>query len=145
MESIQPPNIAAVLILAVPVASIAWAVTHEEIFREPREWCADRSQSATRLIARKFFYLFTCEYCFSHWVTMALLAVTRFRLLYDDWRGYVVAGFTLVWIANMYMAVYARLRLDLRSERLQIRTLEAEVASIAPDVERDPKAERRES
>lgn len=26
------------LILAIPVACIAWTVTHEEIFREPREF-----------------------------------------------------------------------------------------------------------
>ena len=25
-------------VLALPVASIAWTITHEEIFREPREW-----------------------------------------------------------------------------------------------------------
>ncbi len=123
------PDIAATLFLAFPVASIAWVVTHEELFREPREWCAARSRSATNPFARKCFYVFTCEFCFSHWVTMATLVVTRFQLLYDDWRGYVVAGFTLVWIANVYMSVYARLRLDLTSERLQIKSLEAEIAA----------------
>jgi len=53
------------LTLAVPVACIAWTVTHEEVFREPREYFMRRSQSARGYLPRKFFYLLTCEYCFS--------------------------------------------------------------------------------
>src|SRR6476619_4066770 len=56
------------LILAIPIACVAWTVTHEEVFREPREYCVERSRRAPRLLERKFFYLFTCEYCFSHYV-----------------------------------------------------------------------------
>src|SRR5882672_6442277 len=52
------------LILAIPIASIAWSITHEEIFREPREYCKDQSQISSKIWRRKFFYLFTCEYCF---------------------------------------------------------------------------------
>ena len=61
-------QVAWLLILAVPTASVAWTVTHEEVFREPREYCLQRSRKCRRLIERKFFYLFTCEYCFSHYV-----------------------------------------------------------------------------
>jgi hypothetical protein len=50
-----------------------------------------------RYAQRKFFYLFTCEYCFSHYVTLFFVIVTRFTLLYDAWRGYLVAGFWLIW------------------------------------------------
>ena len=107
-------------ILAIPIASIAWTVTHEEVFREPREWCKERSESCNRLLKRKFFYLFTCEYCFSHYVTAAFLALTRFKLLYEDWRGYLIAGFALVWVANVYMNIYSRVRLDLKHERTEI-------------------------
>ena len=49
-------------VLALPVASIAWTITHEEIFREPREWAEDRSLTAATVLARKFFYICTCEY-----------------------------------------------------------------------------------
>src|SRR4051794_10036413 len=56
-------------ILSIPVSCVAWTVTHEEIFREPREFCAEKSKTCQRLLQRKFFYLFTCEYCFSHYVT----------------------------------------------------------------------------
>lgn len=107
-------------LLALPIASVAWTVTHEEVFREPREWCRNRSERCNRLMKRKFFYLFTCEYCFSHYVTLAFLALTRFKLLYEDWRGYLIGGFALVWVANIYMNLYARIRLDLKRERVEI-------------------------
>ena len=111
-------------LLAIPIACIAWTVTHEEVFREPREYCAERSRNCRSLLQRKFFYLFTCEYCFSHYVTILFLIITRYRLLYDDWRGYLIAGFALVWVANQYMSLYGRLRLDIKSERVEIATKE---------------------
>lgn len=105
-------------ILAIPVACIAWTVTHEEVFKEPREFCIDRSQNSRRLIERKFFYLFTCEYCFSHYVTIFFLILTNFQLLFADWRGYLISGFSLVWVANVYMSLYALIRIDLKKGRL---------------------------
>src|SRR3982751_5000836 len=99
-------DIVGLFILAIPVACIAWTVTHEEIFREPREYCIHQSQSSRTWAARKLFYLFTCEYCFSHYVALLMLAVTHYTLLYSGWRGYVVAEFALVWIANQYMSNY---------------------------------------
>lgn len=105
-------------ILAIPTACIAWTVTHEEVFKEPREYCTRKSQDATSLPVRKFFYLFTCEYCFSHYVTMLMLIITEYKLLFDDWRGYLIGGFALVWIANVYMSLYAFLRIDIKKERL---------------------------
>jgi hypothetical protein len=117
-------QIVALFLLAIPVACVAWTVTHEEVFREPREFCQRRSRDCRRWWGRKFFYLFTCEYCFSHYVTAFFLAVTRFRLLYEDWRGYLVGGFALVWVANQYMSVYNRLRLDIKSEGVETRIKE---------------------
>jgi hypothetical protein len=113
------------LILSMPVAAIAWAVTHEELFREFHDYCVDRSQRAHRAPVRKLFYLFTCEYCFSHYVAACVLLATRFTLLYDDWRGYVIAWFALVWVANHLISIYGRLRLGIRSERLEIDLKEA--------------------
>src|SRR4051812_44834979 len=92
-------------ILAIPIACIAWTVTHEEVFREPREFCVKRSEEGRTLAMRKFFYLFTCEYCFSHYVTIIMLIITKYQLLYDDWRGYLIAGFALVFVANVYMSL----------------------------------------
>jgi hypothetical protein len=110
----------ALFILGLPIASIAWTVTHEEVFREPREYCKDRSEKCDKLLKRKFFYLFTCEYCFSHYVTAFFLILTRFKLLFPDWRGYLISGFALVWVANLYMSIFARVRLDVKRERVEI-------------------------
>jgi len=119
-------QIAWLFILAVPIACIAWTVTHEEVLREPREYCAKKSESCRRLLQRKFFYLFTCEYCLSHYVALFFLIITRYKLLYTDWRGYLIAGFALVWIANQYMSLYGRLRLDIKRERVEIKQVENE-------------------
>ena len=106
-------------VLAIPIACIAWTVTHEEVFREPREYCRSRSQDCARWYERKFFYLFTCEYCFSHYIAALFLIITRFKLLFDGWRGYLVALFALVWIANQYMSIYDHLRLEIKTERIE--------------------------
>jgi hypothetical protein len=117
-------QVALLFILAIPIASIAWTVTHEEIFREPREWCLNKSKSCRSMFQRKFFYLFTCEYCFSHYVTVGMLVLTRYHLWLDDWRGYVLAGFSLVFIANLYMSAFGELRLEIRQDRQEIATNE---------------------
>ena len=106
-------------LLAIPIACIAWTVTHEEVFKEPREYCVRRSKEGKTIITRKFFYLFTCEYCFSHYVTLLILFITRYHLLYNDWRGYVLAGFALVWIANVYMSLFAMVRIDIKKEKIE--------------------------
>lgn len=82
---------------------------------------------APRWYQRKFFYVFTCEYCFSHYVTLFFLLVTRYHLLLNDWRGSLIAFFSLVWIANIYMSIFGRLRLDIKSERVSIEAREKEL------------------
>jgi hypothetical protein len=118
------------LLLAVPIACVAWTVTHEEIFKEPREFCAYHSQHARRLFTRKFFYLFTCEYCFSHYVTIFFLILTRYRLLLDDWRGYLISGFALVAVANVYMSAFGRLRQEVKSQKLEATIKEEELKDV---------------
>lgn len=112
------------VILAIPVACISWTVTHEEVLREIREWCGQRSKVCRKLVERKFFYLFTCEYCFSHYVTAFFLIITGYKLLFGGWRGYLIAGFSLVWLANIYMSIFGRLRLDIKRERIEIESNE---------------------
>jgi hypothetical protein len=104
------------LVLSVAVASVAWTVTQEEIFREPREFCKRRSERSRSFLERKFFYVFTCEYCFSHWVTLFFLLLTGYKLGVDDWRGYVLAFFVIPWIANQWMSIYRRLRVEIKYE-----------------------------
>ncbi len=108
------------LLLSLATACISWTVTHEEIFREPRDFCKDKSENCAPLYLRKFFYLFTCEYCFSHYVAALFLLLTQFQMLCFGWRGYVIAEFALVWTANIYMSVFNRLRLDIKQENIAI-------------------------
>lgn len=115
-------------ILAIPVASIAWSITHEEIFRELREWCSTNSREYRSLFARKFFYLFTCEYCSSHYIAAIFLFLTRYKLLFSDWRGYLISGFSLVWVANIYMSIFNRLRLEIKRERVEISAQEKDLS-----------------
>lgn len=94
-------------ILAAVVACVARTVTQEEVFREFKEWCVHHSKTHRKLAVRKLCYLFTCEYCFSHWVTAGLLVLTGYRL--EPW-GFLVTLFTLVWLANVYMGLFAWLK-----------------------------------
>ncbi len=104
------------VILSLVVASVAWTVTQEKIFEEWREAALKKSEDAKNILARKFFYMWTCEYCFSHWITIVVLILSGFRLLIDDWRGYVIAFFVLPWIANQWMSLCRRLRIDIKKE-----------------------------
>jgi hypothetical protein len=119
MSSLQH-QIIYLFLIAIPVACIAWTVTNEEVFREPREYCIKQSKTGRSLLYRKFFYLFTCEYCFSHYVTVLMLVITKFQLIYPDWRGYLLSGFSLVWVANLYMSLFRRLRLDIKKQKTDV-------------------------
>lgn len=117
-------------LLAIPIACVTWTITHEDVFLEPREYCLKRSQESRTLLERKFFYLFTCEYCFSHYVTILFIVLTDYSLLIEDWRGYLIAGFSLVWIANIYMSLFRRIRMDIKKEKTVIDVLEKNADKI---------------
>ena len=119
-------------ILAIPVACVTWTVIHEEVFREVREYFGRKSRAARHVPARKFYYLFTCEYCFSHYVAILALVLTQFTLLLPGWRGYILAGFGLVWLANVYMALFVRLRLDIKHEVGEIAKVERQLEETPP-------------
>ena len=119
-------QIVGLFVLAIPIACVARTVVFEEVFREAREFCEHKSKTCGTLFRRKFFYLFTCEYCFSHYVTIFFLLITRYKLMYDDWRGYLIAFFALVFVANSYLNLYSRLRIDITSEKKAIEVKEAE-------------------
>jgi hypothetical protein len=128
------------LILGIPVACLTWTVTHEEVFRELRDWCGERSKMCSRLYQRKFFYLLTCEYCFSHYISALFIAISGFRTLLPGWRGYLVAWLSLVWIANIYVSLFGRLRLDIKHERVEIEATEKESVDSTPS--REPIGQR---
>jgi hypothetical protein len=122
-----PAQIVWLLLLAIPIACIARTVIYEQVFREVRDYCISRSKTCRTLLERKAFYLFTCEYCFSHYVTLFVLLLTRFRLLIDDWRGYILSFFSLVFVANIYLNIYARLRVDIQHAKVETKVKEQQL------------------
>ncbi|MDR3695375.1 hypothetical protein [Mucilaginibacter sp.] len=48
-----------------------------------------------------------------------MLIISGFHLLLNDWRGYLIAGFALVFIANVYMSLFALIRIDLKKVRIE--------------------------
>lgn len=114
-------------LLPLAIACISWTVTHEDVFKEPREYCIRKSKRCKNFVERKFFYLFTCEYCFSHYVTILFLFITGYHLLFNDWRGYLIGGFALVWISNIYMSLFGFIRVGMKKERLEANIREMEL------------------
>lgn len=128
-------------VLAAPVASVAWTVTHEELFADLRRRSLERSRKGRHWAERKFFYLFTCEYCFSHYVALGGILITDLRLLVPGVWGAVLAWFATVWVANIYMSLFARLRLDIKRERVEITQEEHVAERLASDTpEETPRA-----
>lgn len=139
-------QLAWLLLGAIPISAIAWTVTHEEVFRELHDYCVGRSRTARSLLVRKFFYLFTCEFCFSHYLALGFLLLTRYKLLMDNWIGYLIAFFALVYIANIYMSLYARLRVDITSERARAQAAQKEAEATSRQIEQmDPPRPRAEA
>ena len=118
-------TIIALLILSIPVACISWTCTHEELFRELHEYCVRRSKKDKNILSRKFFYMLTCEYCFSHYVTIGVLLITNYTIFFNDWRGYVLSFFSIVFIANIYMSLFGKIRIDIKKENDEIKEIEA--------------------
>lgn len=109
-------TIFSLVILSLVVASVAWTVTQEELFSGLHGFCDRRYKTAATLLERKFFYVFTCEYCFSHWVTLVVLIASGFHLIFDDWRGLLIAFFVLPWLANQWMSIYRHIRVGIKYE-----------------------------
>jgi len=79
-------------LLALPVASITWTITHEQIFKEPRAFFIKRSLTGKTLPERKFFYLFYMRILFQslHCFTLSDYFQVSFavclRAWLPDWR-----------------------------------------------------------
>jgi hypothetical protein len=130
-------QVAWLFLLALPIACIAWTITHEEVFKEPRDFCIQKSKSSKTILQRKFYYLFTCEYCFSHYVTLAFLILTKYHLLFPDWRGYLIGGFALVWIANIYMSLFGFVRVGLKKEKMDADIHEFKLKEVKENAEQE--------
>lgn len=112
------------LVLALPVACVAWTITQTEIFRFPREavkaWAKRKPESKARHLVS---YLPTCYYCTSHYVAEFFLILSYVGGVKKlDWSngwssavvGFVLATFTLIMVANVYLTGFNIYRVVLR-------------------------------
>lgn len=77
------------LVLAMGVSVVSMAVTLSEIFKPMRQFIGKRS--------RWFGKLFSCPYCFSHWVSLGAVLVSDFRLpFWGYWPSTVLTTFALI-------------------------------------------------
>jgi hypothetical protein len=58
-----------------------------------------------------------------------------YHLMFDDWRGYLVAFFALVFVANAYLNLYGRLRVDITSEKKEIEHKEKSIQAVEKDIQ----------
>ena len=117
------------LLLAIPIACLAWTITQEEVFHELRESLkAYQERHKDSFWRRKLAYLPTCPYCFSHYLAALFVWLFQFKMLADDWRGYAVSLFSLVLWANVYLTAYQWLRASLRAGRARADQAEARAA-----------------
>ena len=134
------PEIVWLFVMALPIACISWTVTQEEIFREPRQYAERQVQTSPYWWKRKFFYVLTCHYCFSHYVTAVFVGLTGYKLLAANWFGHVIGFFGLVWIANQYMSFYAWLRQLYKIHKLEAKEIEHKVQEELKPQRVDPAA-----
>ena len=104
---------------------------------------ADRRR---RTASRKFFYLLTCEYCFSHYVSAGVLvgdAVSRFFTT----TGAATSSPGWRWSGSptIFISLYGRLRLGIRSERLEIGLKEAVSERAGVSRREEPAAGQRKA
>ena len=55
------------------------------------------------------------------------MVIFAFQLLLVGWKGYIIAGFALVFVANFYMSLFALLRQAIKKEKTEIEVLQQEV------------------
>ena len=48
------------------------------------------------------------------------MCLTNFKLLTTNWTGYLIGGFALVWMTNIYMSLFALLRQEIKKEKTEI-------------------------
>jgi hypothetical protein len=49
--------------------------------------------------------------------------------VFPDWRGYLISLFSLVWVANQYISIYDRLRLNIKHEHISINAQQQQMKS----------------
>ncbi len=80
--------------LSLAAASISFTVTETKLFRPFREWMKKRSVFLGKL--------FSCGYCFGHWIAFALVAIYCPKLFHAWWLlDYFLTALVIAWLAGV--------------------------------------------
>jgi hypothetical protein len=86
--------------LSVATASIAFTISETAVLAGFRSWTKNRSDMAGKLVS--------CGYCMSHWISFALVAIYRPRLVNRWWLlDYLLTALIVAWSAAFQWAVLA--------------------------------------
>lgn len=87
-----------VIYLSIVTASISFTVTETKIFQPLREWLNTKNNFLGDL--------FSCGYCFGHWITFALVAVYKPRLFQCWWLlDYFLTALVIAWLSGFQWAL----------------------------------------
>lgn len=87
-----------ILLLSVVTASIAFTVTETKLFKTLRRWAKEKSFLLGEL--------FSCGYCFGHWVAVVLVAIYRPKLFELWWLlDYCLTALVIAWLAAFQWAL----------------------------------------
>lgn len=83
--------------LSLVTASISYTITETKLFKAPREWMQKKGHWGE---------VFSCGYCFGHWVAFALVAIYRPRL-FDVWwpLDYLLTALVIAWLSGIQWAL----------------------------------------
>ncbi|MCP5705509.1 hypothetical protein NL302_28050, partial [Klebsiella pneumoniae] len=87
------------LVIALMSSCISITVTQQEMFRPLREWMVKKNAMAG--------YLFSCFYCFSHWVVFAGVAIYRPVLVHSGFLliDLAVTAFFTIGLTAMFSGI----------------------------------------
>ena len=71
-----------------------------------------------------------------HYVSALALLLFHLQLVFTGWRGYLIAWLALVWIANIYMSLFNRLRLDIKHENVSIAVEQTALPEDSPQAQK---------
>jgi len=58
-------------------------------------------------------------------VAIGILLITKYTIFFDHWRGYIISFFSVVFVANVYMSLFGKIRIDIKKEKDEIKKIEA--------------------
>ncbi|MCP5006358.1 MAG: DUF1360 domain-containing protein [Planctomycetes bacterium] len=87
-----------VIYLSFVTASISFTVTETKIFKPLREWLERKNSFLGEL--------FSCGYCFGHWVAFTLVAIYHPKLFEVWWLlDYFLTALVIAWLAAFQWAL----------------------------------------